>query len=75
MGLTEYLHTGGGQPPDWYFNIFLARLWHCKPWELDSAPLKWILRQLEASSIEYEVAKLRPELSDDTWLAKRLTSQ
>lgn len=59
-GLLEFLHTGGGQPPAWYVDIVLARLWHCKPWEIEKVPTKWVLRELEAAAIEQEVDKLRP---------------
>jgi hypothetical protein len=39
----------------------LARIWHCKPWELEDVPLVWVLRELEATAVEAEVARLRPE--------------
>jgi len=53
------LHTGGSQPPEWYINLELAEIWHCKPWELDCAPIEWVLRQVALCNIRAELDQLR----------------
>lgn len=53
------MHTGGGQPPEWYHNLVLADLWHCTPWEAESAPIEWVLREFALSNIREELARIR----------------
>jgi len=55
------LHTGGGQPPEWYHNLVLAEAWRCKPWELEHAPIKWVFRQSALINTRQEVDRIKRE--------------
>jgi len=47
------LHHGHrGQAPWWYICLRLAATWGLPPWELERAPLVWVLRQLKVWEIE-----------------------
>jgi len=55
------LHTGGGQPPAWYYNLVLAEAWHCKPWELEHAPIEWVFRQSALINTRQQVERVKRE--------------
>lgn len=57
----QFVHTGGGQPPEWYHNLVLAEIWHCFPWELEHAPVKWILRQSALTNARAESERVKRE--------------
>ena len=41
--------------PDWYIVLDLAREWGVPPWELESAPIEWLVRGLTLSRIRSSV--------------------
>lgn len=43
--------------PGWYVQLRAADRLHCAPWELDEAPLEWVLRAEEAIRAENEAAE------------------
>lgn len=50
----------GAEPPWWYLYLKIAQWWDIKPWEIDdTVPLEWVLRQLEALSVEALVRQLK----------------
>ena len=41
--------------PFHYVLEYLARRWHIAPWELEDAPIDWLIRGLEYQSLEASV--------------------